>query len=66
MIGFSTVSTMLRVFGTHPVATANVERTFSSHKRLKTYSRSTCEQERLSSLGLLSRNPTVPTVLKKP
>ena len=57
---FPAVSTMLRIFGTLPVTTATAERTFSFLKRLKTYLRSTCEQERLSSLGLLACNPTVP------
>ena len=57
---FPAVSTMHRLFGTLPVTTATAERTFSSLKRLKTYLRSTSEQERLSSLGLLACNPTVP------
>lgn len=39
---------------TIPYSTAGVERTFSALKRIKSYSRNTIGQDRLSSLGLIS------------
>jgi hypothetical protein len=39
---------------TIPVSTASVERTFSALKRIKTYSRNTTGQARLSALALIS------------
>jgi hypothetical protein len=39
-----------------PVTTASAERSFSALKRIKTYLRNTTQQERLSSLAIISIN----------
>ena len=46
----------LRIACTLPVTVASAERSFSKLKLIKTYLRSTMEQERLSGLALLSIN----------
>lgn len=50
---------------TIPSTTASVERSFSALKRIKTYSRSTQGQERLSGLALLSIEKSVLLKLKE-
>ena len=45
---FPSIEIMLRLFGTLPVTTASMERSFSSLRRLKTYLRSTNGEERLN------------------
>lgn len=50
---YPAIYAILLVLLTMPVATATVERSFSVLKRVKTYLRSTMNQERLSSLALL-------------
>lgn len=51
---FPNLSVLLRISVTLPVSTAGVERSFSRLKLIKTYLRSTMNQERLSNLALLS------------
>ena len=50
---FPNISVLLRILCTLPVTTSECERTFSSLKRLKTYTRSTMKQERLTGLALM-------------
>uniref|UniRef100_A0A803TDW7 HAT C-terminal dimerisation domain-containing protein n=1 Tax=Anolis carolinensis TaxID=28377 RepID=A0A803TDW7_ANOCA len=51
---FPNVKKLLQISATLPVSTATNERSFSTLKRLKTYTRSTMKQERLNGLALLS------------
>ena len=44
---------LLRILWTIPVNVCECERSFSSLRRLKTYLRSTMDQERLSALALI-------------
>ncbi|XP_062594197.1 zinc finger MYM-type protein 1-like [Saccostrea cucullata] len=57
---YPSISAILMVLLTMPVATATVERSFSVLKRVKTYLSSTINQERLSSLALLHIHRDVP------
>ena len=50
---FPNIHTLLKILCTLPITTSECERTFSSLKRLKTYTRSTMRQERLSGLALM-------------
>jgi hypothetical protein len=50
---------------TVPSTTASVERSFSALKRIKTYQRSTQNEERLSGLAILSIEKEVLYQLKK-
>nr|CAH7732099.1 unnamed protein product [Callosobruchus chinensis] len=52
---FSHLHTLLRIFITLPISNASTERTFSTLRlrRLKTWSRSQMEEERLTGLALL-------------
>ena len=43
----------IHIFAVIPATSCSAERSFSSLRRLKTYLRNTCGQERLSSLALL-------------
>ena len=47
---FKEVFTLLKIFLTIPVTTANAERTFSALRRLKTYLQSTMSQPRLNHI----------------
>lgn len=47
------LNNVFKVFLTVPVSSASSERSFSSLRRLKTYVRSTLDQERLLNLGIL-------------
>lgn len=49
---FPNIKTLLQLFSTLPVTSANRERTFSTLKRLKSYLRTTISQERLNGLAL--------------
>lgn len=51
---FPNIFTLLKIFSSLPVTTATAERTFSTLRRLKTYLRNSCGQERLSGLALMS------------
>uniref|UniRef100_G1KXM5 DUF4371 domain-containing protein n=1 Tax=Anolis carolinensis TaxID=28377 RepID=G1KXM5_ANOCA len=51
---FPNVKKLLQISATLPVSTATNERSFSTLKRLKTYTRSAMKQERLTGLALLS------------
>jgi hypothetical protein len=50
---YSTIGRMLLTLLTMPVSTAVFERSFSAMRRIKTYLRSTMENERLSSIDIL-------------
>ena len=50
---FPNICCLLRILCTLPVTTSECERTFSSLKCLKTYTRSTMKEERLSGLALI-------------
>lgn len=54
---------LLNIFSTLPVTTCSAERTFSTLRRLKTYLRNSCGQDRLSGLALMSthRNRNIST-----
>ena len=51
--GFSNIKVLLRILGTLPVTTCEVERVFSAMKTLKTFSRSTMTNNRLNGLALI-------------
>ena len=44
---------VIKIFTVIPATSCSAERSFSSLRRLKTYLRNTCGQDRLSSLALL-------------
>ena len=50
---FSNIKVCLRILGTLPVTTCTCERSFSSMRRLKTYTRSTMISERLNVVALM-------------
>ena len=50
---FSNIKVCLRILGTLPVTTCTCERSFSSMRRLKTYTRSTMISERLNGIALM-------------
>lgn len=54
---------LLKIFATLPVTTCTPERTFSTLRRLKTYLRNSCGQNRLTGLALMSihRDIDIPT-----
>ena len=57
---FPNIRTVLHVSATQPSSTASNERCFSALKRLKTYLRSTMQQDRLSSLAMLHIHHDIP------
>ena len=54
------IRVLLLVSCTLPVTSCSSERSFSTLKRIKTYSRSTCGNERLTSLALMHIHRDVP------
>ena len=50
---FSNIKICLRILGTLPVFTCSCERSFSSMRRLKKYTRSTMVSERLNGIALM-------------
>lgn len=57
---YENINYLLKVLATLPVSTCEVERSFSSLKRIKTYLRNTMENERLNGLALMSIHYPVP------
>lgn len=53
-MGFSEIFKLVKLILTIPYSTAQVERSFSTLKRIKSFNRSTQEQDRLSHLALIS------------
>nr|CAH7730301.1 unnamed protein product [Callosobruchus chinensis] len=51
---FPNIHRLLRILATIPITTTTPERSFSTMKRVKTWSRNKMRNERLSSLALLS------------
>jgi hypothetical protein len=51
---FPNIRRLLQIMATLPVSTATAERSFSTLRRLKTYTRSTMAEDRLNGLALLS------------
>lgn len=51
---FSEVTKLLKIIATVPMTTSEAERCFSTLKRVKTFLRSTMEEERLTALAMLS------------
>nr|CAH7713565.1 unnamed protein product [Callosobruchus chinensis] len=51
---FPNIHQLLRILATIPITTRTPERSFSTMKRVKTWSRNKIGNERLSSLALLS------------
>ena len=51
--GFNNIKVSLRILGTSPVTTCTCERSFSTMRRLKTYTRSTTVSERLNGIALM-------------
>lgn len=49
---FPLVESLVRLLMINPASSATAERSFSSLRRLKTYLRSTCGQQRLNSLAM--------------
>ena len=50
---FSNIKVCLRILGTLPVITCTCERSFSSMRRLKTYTRNTMISEKLNRIALM-------------
>ena len=50
---FSNIEVCLKILGTLPVTTCTCERSFSSTRRLKTYTRNTMISERLNGIALM-------------
>ena len=50
---FSNIKVCLRILGTLPMTTCTFERSFSSIRRLKTYTRSSMISERLNGIALM-------------
>lgn len=61
---FSEINRLCTIILTLPSTTASVERSFSTLKRIKTYTRSTMNQNRLSDLAILSIEKTLLKDLK--
>lgn len=57
---FPNMTELLKTYGTLPVSTATVERSFSKLKLVKTKLCSLCKEERLSDLLLLAIEKDVP------
>lgn len=57
---YAHINYLLKVLVTLPVSTCEVERSFSSLKRIKTYLRNSMENERLNGLALMSIHYPVP------
>lgn len=57
---YTHINYLLQVLVTLPVSTCQVERSFSSLKRIKTYLRNSMESERLNGLALMSIHYPVP------
>lgn len=57
---FPNMTELLKTYGTLPVSTATVERSFSKLKLVKTKLRSLCKEERLSELLLLAIEKDIP------
>jgi hypothetical protein len=53
-IFFPNIRRLILILATLPITTATAERSFSTLRRLKTYLRSTMNEERLNGLALLS------------
>ena len=53
---YSSIKTLLQIFATLPVTMATGERSFSALKLIKTYSRTTMQENRLNALALLYVN----------
>lgn len=51
---FPNIFILLKIFASLPVTTCTPERTFSTLKRLKTYLRNSCSQDRLTGFALMS------------
>lgn len=51
---YPNIYNLLKILATLPVSTCEVERSFSSLKRIKNYLRNTMENERLNGLALMS------------
>ena len=56
---YPNIKFLLKILTTLPVTTASAERTFSMLRRLKTWLRSTMNDDRLSNLALLSVAPDI-------
>lgn len=57
---FPNITQLLKTYGTPPVSTPTVERSFSKLKLVKTKLRSLCKEERLSDLLLLAIEKDIP------
>jgi hypothetical protein len=54
------IKCLLHIFATLPVTTATAERSFSSLKLIKSYLRTTMQEERLNGLALMYIHSTIP------
>eukprot|EP00102_Acyrthosiphon_pisum_P024143 XP_016661353.1 PREDICTED: 52 kDa repressor of the inhibitor of the protein kinase-like [Acyrthosiphon pisum] len=57
---FPNIHFLIKIFCTLPVSTATPERSFSTLKRLKSYLRSTMNEDRLNGLALMSIHRDIP------
>ena len=64
-VPFRNLFSLLKIYGTIPVSTATVERSFSKLNLVKSRLLSLCGEERLSDLQLLSIEKDVPIVNSK-
>ena len=62
---FPNLTELLKTYGTLPVSTATVERSFSKLKLVKTKLRTLCTEERLSELLLLAIEKDIPINLSE-
>ena len=62
--GLPEVTKLLKLMLTIPVTSVSAERSFSCLKRVKTYLRNTCKQERLTDLSIISMESSVIRELK--
>lgn len=53
---YSNLSTLYKIFYTLPISSATVERSFSRHKFIKTFLRSTITEEKLTNLAILIKH----------
>ena len=57
--GFENIKVVLRILATLPITSCECERSFSSMRRLKNYTRTTMSQSRFHSLALLYLHPQI-------
>ena len=57
--GFENIKVVLRILATLPITSCECERSFSSMRRLKNYTRTTMSQKRFHNLALIYLHPEI-------